>query len=114
MKEIKEEYLKCPIRRVLSEFCDKWSLLVLYSLNASETGVMRFTELHRFMSDCSQKMLSATLKKLEKHNLVNRKVYPVVPPKVEYSLTDNGKSLMPRIMGLVDWAHEHYDEVAVD
>ena len=72
---------------------------------------MRFTELHRFMSDCSQKMLSATLKKLERHNLVARKVYAVVPPKVEYSLTPNGESLMPKVIGLVDWAQDHFDDV---
>lgn len=113
MKEIKVEYLTCPIRQVVSKFCDKWSLLVLYSLHASEGGVMRFTELHHHMTDCSQKMLSSTLKNLEKHNLISRKVYPVVPPKVEYSLTDNGKSLMPYIIGLIVWAKEHFEDVAI-
>ena len=78
MKEIKVEYLTCPIRQVVSKFCDKWSLLVLYTLHASKGGVMRFTELHHHMTDCSQKMLSSTLKNLEKHNLISRKVYPVV------------------------------------
>ena len=113
MKESRIEYLTCPIRQVVAKFCDKWSLLVLYSLHASDTGVMRFTELHKHMDDCSQKMLSSTLKNLEKHNLISRKVYPVVPPKVEYSLTDNGKSLMPYIMGLIVWAKEHFEDVAV-
>ena len=112
MKKIKEEYMSCPIRRVLSEFCDKWSLLVLYSLYCSDNGVMRFSELHRFMSDCSQKMLSTTLKKLERHNLVSRKVYAMVPPKVEYSLTPDGESLMPKVIDLVAWAQEHFDDVA--
>ena len=64
MADIKAEYLACPIRNVLSRFGDKWSMLVLYSLNTSETGVLRFNELRRHMADCSQKMLSQTLKNL--------------------------------------------------
>lgn len=105
------KYLKCPIRHVISHFGDKWSMLVLYELNRSETGVMRYNELHREMSDCSQKMLSQTLKNLEQHNLVHREVYPVVPPKVEYSLTEVGKSLMPSVNSLIDWALVHFGEV---
>ena len=94
MADIKAEYLACPIRNVISRFGDKWSMLVLYSLHTSETGVLRFNELRRHMTDCSQKMLSATLKNLEQSHLVHREVYPEVPPRVEYSLTDTGKSLM--------------------
>lgn len=94
-KVINPEYLTCPIRQVISRFGDKWSMLVLYSLNASETGVMRFNELHSHMIDCSQKMLSKTLKELNESHLVDRKVYPEVPPRVEYRLTDTGKSLIP-------------------
>ncbi|MBR1881838.1 MAG: helix-turn-helix transcriptional regulator [Muribaculaceae bacterium] len=109
MKETHEEYLSCPIRQVVSKFCDKWSLLALYTIH--EHGVMRFTELHRHMSDCSQKMLSATLKKLESHHLVARKLYPVVPPKVEYSLTETGQSLMPPVLGLIKWGSEHFDQI---
>ena len=58
-KEINPEYLACPIRQVISRFGDKWSMLVLYALDRSDTGVMRFSELHAHMSDCSQKMLSS-------------------------------------------------------
>jgi DNA-binding HxlR family transcriptional regulator len=111
-KETNSEYLTCPIRQVISRFGDKWSLLVLYSLNRSERGLLRFNELHRHMTDCSQKMLSSTLKKLEKSNLVNRKAYPEVPPRVEYSLTEIGKSLIPMIVALVGWAKEHFNDVA--
>ena len=57
-KEINPEYLACPIRQVISRFGDKWSMLVLYALDRSDTGVMRFSELHAHMSDCSQKMLA--------------------------------------------------------
>src|SRR5574344_2427324 len=89
-------YLSCPIRHVITQFGDKWSLLVLYYLHQTG-GAMRFNELHRRMTDRSQNMLSQTLKNLEKNHLVNRKIYPVVPPKVEYSLTQTGMSLMPNL-----------------
>ena len=112
MADIKAEYLACPIRQVISRFGDKWSLLVLYTINEGEDGLMRFNELRRHMTDCSQKMLSQTLKNLEQSHLVHREVYPEVPPRVEYSLTDTGKSLMPSIIGLIAWAQEHFDEVA--
>ena len=125
MSDIKAEYLACPIRNVISRFGDKWSMLVLYSLHTSErqraggqgpetTGVLRFNELRRHMTDCSQKMLSQTLKNLEQSHLVHREVYPEVPPRVEYSLTDTGQSLMPAIMALIAWGKEHFNEVVTD
>ena len=111
MPEINPEYLTCPIRQVISRFGDKWSMLVIYSLYASDTGILRFNELCRLMTDCSQKMLSQTLKNLEQSHLVHREVYPEVPPRVEYSLTDTGKSLIPSILSLIAWAKEHFDDV---
>ena len=80
MSDIKAEYLACPIRQVVSRFGDKWSMLVLYMLHTSQTGVLRFNEIRRLMTDCSQKMLSQTLKNLEQSHLVHREVYPEVPP----------------------------------
>ena len=114
MADIKAEYLTCPIRQVVSRFGDKWSLLVLFLLSRSDTGVMRFNEIRRFMTDCSQKMLSQTLKNLEQSHLVHREVYPEVPPRVEYSLTETGRSLMPVLTDLIDWGKEHFDEVVTD
>ena len=114
MADIKAEYLACPIRNVISRFGDKWSMLVLFMLHRSETGILRFNELRRHMTDCSQKMLSATLKNLEQSHLVHRVVYPEVPPRVEYSLTDTGKSLMPAIMALIEWGQVHFKEVVTD
>ena len=114
MADVKAEYLACPIRQVVSRFGDKWSMLVLYMLHASETGVLRFNEIRRLMTDCSQKMLSATLKNLEQSHLVHREVYPEVPPRVEYSLTGTGRSLLPAIIALIDWGKEHFDEVVTD
>ena len=114
MADIKAEYLACPIRQVVSRFGDKWSMLVLYMLHTSETGVLRFNEIRRLMTDCSQKMLSQTLKNLEQSHLVHRKVYPEVPPRVEYSLTETGKSLMPALTALIAWGKEHFNEVVTD
>jgi DNA-binding HxlR family transcriptional regulator len=114
MADIKAEYLACPIRQVISRFGDKWSLLVLFLLNRSDTGVLRFNEMRRFMTDCSQKMLSQTLKNLEQSHLVHREVFPEVPPRVEYSLTETGRSLMPALSALIEWGKEHFDEVVTD
>ncbi|MBR1720849.1 MAG: helix-turn-helix transcriptional regulator [Phocaeicola sp.] len=114
MADIKAEYLACPIRQVISRFGDKWSLLILFLLYKSETGVLRFNEIRRLMMDCSQKMLSQTLKNLEQRHLVHREVYAEVPPRVEYSLTETGKSLIPSIISLITWAKEHFDEVVTD
>ena len=114
MADVKAEYLACPIRNVISRFGDKWSMLVLFMLHNSETGILRFNEIRRLMTDCSQKMLSQTLKNLEQSHLVHREVYPEVPPRVEYSLTETGKSLMPAIMALIAWGNEHFYEVVTD
>ena len=114
MADIKAEYLACPIRQVVSRFGDKWSMLVLYMLHTSETGILRFNEIRRLMTDCSQKMLSQTLKNLEQSHLVHREVYPEVPPRVEYSLTETGKSLMPALTALIAWGKEHFNEVVTD
>jgi len=105
------QYRTCPIRNVLSKFGDKWSLLVLYTLHHAPGGVMRFNQLHRQMSDCSQKMLSQTLKNLQQHHLINRVLYPEVPPRVEYSLSPIGQSLMPNIDSLIEWANQHFEAV---
>ena len=111
---LRSQYLTCPIRQVVSRFGDKWSMLVLYLLHTSKTGVLRFNEIRRLMTDCSQKMLSQTLKNLERSHLVHRKVYPEVPPRVEYSLTESGQSLMPALTALIDWGKQHFNEVMSD
>ena len=109
-RPIDEKYKACPIRNVIEKFGDKWSLLVLYHLN--ERGTMRFNDLRRDMSDCSQKMLSQTLKRLEQIGLVSRQVYPEVPPRVEYSITELGGSLMPHVIGLMEWATQNFQHIA--
>lgn len=86
----------CPIRNVVARFGDKWSLLVLLVINGQ--GIVRFNELGRMIPDISTRVLSTTLRTLEADGLISRKVYAQVPPKVEYSLTDTGRSLIPLIM----------------
>ncbi len=113
MKQMNLEYLNCPIRQVVSRFGDKWSLLVLYTLHTSDNGTLRFSELRRSMTDCSQKMLSQTLRGLEQNHLVRREVFAQVPPRVEYSLTDTGHSLMPALTALIGWAQTHFKEIVV-
>lgn len=92
----------CPIRNIVARFGDKWSLLVLMVINSE--GVIRFNELGRMIPDISTRVLSGTLKTLEADGLINRKVYAQVPPKVEYSLSDTGRSLIPLIIQLTEWA----------
>lgn len=108
-KPVDPNYLECPIRNVIEKFGDKWSLLVLYHLDVH--GTMRFNSIHRDMADCSQKMLSQTLKRLETLHLISRKLYPEVPPRVEYSLTETSRSLMPHIKSLIDWAKAYAAEM---
>lgn len=99
----------CPIRNVVARFGDKWSLLVLLDIDSG--GVVRFNELSRMIPDISTRVLSSTLKTLEADGLVSRKVYAQVPPKVEYSLTETGKSLIPLIMQLTEWAQANMTKV---
>lgn len=113
MKEAKlERHLmneKCPARQILSTIGDKWSILVLILLDAK--GTIRFNELAKYLEDISSKVLSQTLKSLENDGLVNRTVYPEVPPRVEYNLTELSKTLLPHILSLSDWALENMDEI---
>ena len=95
----------CPIRDILCRLGDKWSMLVLITLNVN--GTMRFSDIQKTISDISQRMLTVTLRTLEADGLVSRTVYAEVPPRVEYQLTETGKTLIPHIESLVDWALEH-------
>ena len=102
-------YPNCPIRNVLSRVGDKWSMLILFTLENHPT--IRFKELQRNIPDISQKMLTATLKALEADGLISREVFPEVPPRVEYALTENGKSLLPLIDNLLTWASNNMEDI---
>lgn len=96
------------IRQVLDLIADKWTALIILGLSR---GTKRYSELHREIDGVSQKMLTQTLRSLENSGLIQRKVYPVVPPMVEYSLTPLGKTLVPSLKTLCNWASEHFHEV---
>ena len=101
----------CPIRNILARLCDKWSLLVIYTLNKAGKETVRFKELQREIPDISQKMLTVTLRTLEEDGYVTRTVYPEVPPRVEYALTHRAYSLLPHINALIEWALENKDDI---
>ena len=89
----------------LSLISGKYKMTILYTL--MEFGVVRFNEMKRYIGGISYKTLSATLKELEADQLVNREEYPQIPPKVEYSLTERGKSLIPILDNLCQWGDDH-------
>jgi DNA-binding HxlR family transcriptional regulator len=97
------------VRQILNRVGDKWSILVIATL---DQGTRRFGELRREVEGISQRMLALTLRQLERDGLVERTVYAVVPPKVEYALTDLGSTLLESVRGLVNWALEHRGQVA--
>lgn len=102
-------YPNCPIRNVLSRVGDKWSMLVLFTLESNNN--QRFKELQRNIPDISQKMLTTTLKMLEADGLILRVAFPEIPPRVEYSLTKKGKSLLPLINNLISWASDNMEDI---
>ena len=102
----------CPVRNVLSRMTDKWTLLVLYTLEHNET--LRFNDIRRAIPDISQKSLTVTLKSMEADGLVTRKVTPSVPVKVEYSLTERAQSVMPILDELLSWSLDHFSDIISD
>lgn len=107
-------YPDCPIRNILARIGDKWTLLTIYTLNKTPDRAVRFKELQREIPDISQKMLTVTLRSLEEDGYVTRTIWPEVPPRVEYALTDRAKSLIPHIDALIGWALEHMDAIMND
>ncbi|MDE6370630.1 MAG: helix-turn-helix transcriptional regulator [Duncaniella sp.] len=99
----------CPVRNVVARFGNKWALLVILVL--SENQPIRYNELGRKIPDISSRILASTLRTLEADGLVNRKSYPEIPPRVEYSLTDTGQSLVPIILQLTDWAQKNMKSI---
>jgi DNA-binding HxlR family transcriptional regulator len=98
----------CRAREVLDRVGDKWSLLVI-SLLGERTR--RFTELRRSIDGISQRMLTVTLRGLERDGLVTRTVHPTVPPRVDYALTPMGRTLLDTVRSLVEWADNHVPEI---
>lgn len=101
----------CPVRDVLNRLGDAWSVLVVLRLG---DGAMRFNALKRAVGEISQRMLTVTLRSLERDGLVTRTVFPTNPPQVEYALTDLGHTLAHPIGALADWAVTHHAQVAAN
>jgi DNA-binding HxlR family transcriptional regulator len=99
---------RCPARAVLTKIADKWAVLVLEVLLERTT---RFNELRRRVQGVSQKMLTQTLRDLERSGLVSREIFPEVPPRVEYSLTPLGRSLVAVLDTVINWAEAHTMQV---
>ncbi|MBQ8910329.1 MAG: helix-turn-helix transcriptional regulator [Oscillospiraceae bacterium] len=94
----------CPVETTLSLIGGKYKALILWHLSQ---GILRFSELRDRIENATPKMLTQQLRELEAQQLIHRKVYPVVPPKVEYSLTELGKSLMPVLVAMRDWGADY-------
>ena len=99
---------KCPVRDVLDHLGDKWSSLLMVALG---TRPHRFGELKRAVPDISQRMLTQTLRDLQRDGLISRHVFPTQPPSVEYRLTPLGESMMPPLLGLMQWASTHHASI---
>lgn len=113
LKENLQKYTRtdaCPVRNIVARFSGKWAMLVLCIL--SENEATRFNAIAKAIPDISPKVLTDTLKNLENDKLIRREVFAEIPPRVEYSLTDLGKSLMPHIENLLKWAIENFDTIA--
>ena len=97
------------IREVLDRIGDKWTMLIISTLGG---GVLRYSELQASIPGISQRMLTQTLKNLERDGLITRTAHAEVPPRVEYELTDLGRSLMNAVMAMAGWAATHHSEIA--
>ena len=103
--------VNCPVAATLHLIGGKYKALLLWHLSGR---VLRFNQLRQLVPEATPKMLTQQLRELEQDGLINRKVYPVVPPKVEYSLTDRAMSLLPHINSLISWAQENMNDIIND
>jgi DNA-binding HxlR family transcriptional regulator len=106
-----EAHRDCSFRDVLSRIGDKWSLLVFVMLEQMPSRRARFSDLKRTIPGVSQRMLTATLRNLERDGMLTRHVYPEVPPRVEYQLTPLGRELMKPVRGLVSWLEVNWPAI---
>jgi len=94
----------CPVTTTLSVIGGKWKPIILYTITVE---TKRFSEIKKLIPAISQKMLTQQLRELEEDSIIHRRVYPVVPPKVEYSITEYGRTLMPILDAMVAWGRRH-------
>ena len=105
MAETADKKYNCPVEATVSQIGGKYKAIILYHL--LDEGVLRFSQLQRYIPRATAKMMSQQLRELEADGLVSRKVYPVVPPRTEYALTERGKSLAPVITSICDWGRTY-------
>ena len=111
VRDAREEYSsasQCPVRNVLDQIADKWSVLIVTQLAERP---YRFGELKRAISDISQRMLTQTLRELQADGLIEREVFPTTPPSVEYRLSPMGRSFLVPLSALVDWAFTNHPAI---
>lgn len=112
MPNLIEKTYNCEKELTLSIIGGKWKMLILWHLG--KQGTKRFGELKALMPGITQRMLVNQLRELESHLIIHREVYPVVPPKVEYSLTENGRSLIPILDAMYEWGKDYIENVLDD
>ncbi len=107
MNKLDFDPINCPVARVAKVLQGKWSMVILYVLSE---GTLRFSEIHHKLPHITEANLTKDLRMLEAHGVIHREVYPVVPPKVEYSLTDMGKDFLPILDSINNWAKKYTKE----
>ena len=107
MKNLPLDYQNCPISKISKVLQRKWSMLIIYVLSE---GTLRFSEIHHRLPHITEANLTKDLRMLELYGVIHREVYPVVPPKVEYSLTDMGKDFLPILDSINKWAEKYTAE----
>lgn len=99
----------CPVKDIMASYGDKWSMYTILLLGQHQK--MRFNELRSAIDGISQRMLTVTLRSLEDDGIVTRTIYPEVPPRVEYALTELGESLLKQLLQLATWAEENFSKI---
>ncbi len=110
-KDQTQDHKNCPVQDLLSRLGDKWSMLVIVALANANNNCLRFSELQREVNGISQRMLSTTLKNFERDGIVTRYLYPEVPPRVEYTLTNRGRGFLIPVKNLVDWMMNEWPNI---
>ena len=108
----KLDYKYCKAAPMLEWLGNKWALVVLVKI--SENEPVRFNELYRNIPSVSEKVLSQVLKQLTTDGIIERQLYPNVPPRVEYSLTDLGKTLLPHVEALIKWGQDNFEQIMIN
>lgn len=101
----------CSVEATIAVLGGKYKAIIIWHLNVNK--IMRYNEIQKAIPQATAKMLSQQLKELENDGIVKRKLYPVVPPKTEYSLTEQGKTLVPIINSMSDWGHQYFDFLGI-